>query len=182
MEVESPTALDIATLVIAVFGAVVAMMALGWQVASWLLSGGRAKVELRNGAIHERGDPYVTVPADKAIGSDLVTQGFTRRAIFINVRNVGRLPISVTGWHLKFPAAMTLGEMNHPRATFPHRLEVGESKEWHIEVDTDVQTILRAAQRKAKVSDVEVRGVVELGNGKKTTTRQKIVFPASDLE
>jgi hypothetical protein len=41
--VTDPTALDITTLVIAVIGLAAALLSLGWQVASWMLSGPRVR-------------------------------------------------------------------------------------------------------------------------------------------
>src|SRR5690606_23334035 len=183
MEPQPPAALDITTLVVAICAAVVAATALGWQVASWLLSGGRAKVELRNGAMRHIGGQYATVPAHKPLGQELAEQGFTRRAVFVNVRNVGRLPVSVSWWDLKLPGGIRFGEMNPLHGPkFPHRLDVGESVTWAMTVDGDMLFALRAAQKQAKVGNVEVRAVVSLGSGKEIKTPQRITFTANELE
>lgn len=183
MEPQPPTALDITTLVVAICAAVVAATALGWQVASWLLSGGRAKVELLNGALHQFGPQWVVMPPNKPLDPSAAANGFTRRAIFVEVRNVGRLPITVTSWQLKLPGGVKIGELNSPNGPkLPHRLEVGDNATWAIEVDGQLVAALHATRRMAKVDDVEVRAVVSLGSGKEITTRRRITFTAKELE
>ncbi|SHJ58156.1 hypothetical protein SAMN05421803_107168 [Nocardiopsis flavescens] len=183
MEPQPPTALDITTLVVAICAAVVAATALGWQIASWLLSGGRAKVELLNGALHQFGPQWIVMPPNKPLDPSGAANGFTRRAIFVEVRNVGRLPITVTSWQLKLPGGVKIGELNSPNGPrLPHRLDVGDSEKWAIEVDSELVAALRATRKMAKVDDVEVRAVVSLGSGKEIKTPQRITFTAKELE
>lgn len=90
------TALDVTTLVIAVFGAVTAMASLVWQLANHHLTGARVKVHLRAGWLGMGG--AVTMPWDQ-FREAARPEGVTGPTmVAVEVRNVGRLPCSVMGW------------------------------------------------------------------------------------
>ncbi|MFL1430299.1 MULTISPECIES: hypothetical protein [unclassified Nocardiopsis] len=182
MEPQPPTALDIATFVIAVVAAVTAAVSLTWNVVSWLFSGGRATAELDDGVIQANGVAYALTERGKPIDPNAAKYGFTKRAIFVTVRSVGRLPVTVAQWHLKLPG-LRYGEMNSPHGpSLPHRLEPGEHAQWAIEVDEQMLATLRTTRGRAKVDDVEVYAVVSLGSGKEIKTPQRINFTAKELE
>jgi hypothetical protein len=101
--------MDVAALVIAVFGAVLGMASLAWQLASHLRRG-RITVELRVGAMHDKGSRLLTTKfADIARkGEDpwtqLVKQGYTHPVITVRVRATGRVPVTVERygvWHAR---------------------------------------------------------------------------------
>ena len=54
----------------------------------------------------------------------------------------------------------------------PHRLEIGESETWGVELEkiTQLAQVLRVGKR---LSSVKVRAEIELGNSKVISTRQK---------
>ncbi len=47
--------MEVLTLAIAVLGLLIACLSFGWQIASWLLDGRRAKLVLKNGAMGRGG-------------------------------------------------------------------------------------------------------------------------------
>ena len=182
MEPQPPTGLDVATLWIAVIAAITAAVSLTWNVLSWLFSGGLAKAELDNGAIHANGRAYALIERGKPVDPSAAKSGFTRRALLLAVRSVGRLPVTVAQWQLKLPG-LSYGEMNSPHGPrLPHRLEPGEHAVWAIEVDEQMLATLHTSRTWAKVDEVEVYAVVKLGSGKEIKTPQRITFTANELE
>lgn len=84
----------------------------GWPAATFFLTGGRVKVELRIGAMHHAGTGMVTSPVGSARPEDavkLAQQGYTRPIVAVRVRNIGRLPVIVTGWSIGASSAPTRG-------------------------------------------------------------------------
>lgn len=103
--------MDTATLSIALFGAVVATLSLGWQVAAWVLEGRRVRVTLRHGLMaHGRS-------ATGAVGRDCKPQdlGILRaqgmdgpEVVAITVTNLGRSPVTIS----KYSVFLTKGGLS----------------------------------------------------------------------
>jgi hypothetical protein len=96
----SPSTLDIITLIVAIFGVALASGSLAWQTASFVLSGSRVRVNLRRGAMR-RGIPGETAriagPREPSESDhDMMRrQGFTHEVLIVEVRNIGRMAVSV---------------------------------------------------------------------------------------
>jgi hypothetical protein len=123
------------TMVTAIAGVTLASLSLGWQAATYHLTGGRAKVTLLVGAMG-RGGMFTAEP--HKLGSDvfdrMAEQGYRRPIVAVRVANVGRQPITVDRWSLKIKKGLTLtpvGELIG--APMPHRLEVGQSETWAMD-------------------------------------------------
>jgi len=102
-----------------------------WQSVTWKLEGSRAKVELRIGALHENpGNPAViTYPAHRSWADvgEARQRGFTRRALFLTVRSIGRQPVTIERWGVVFPGGVKISQLNSKLGPdLPHRLDVGE--------------------------------------------------------
>jgi len=96
----SPSTLDIVTLIVAIVGVVFACASLAWQAASFVLSGSRVRVKLRRGALkRDSSGRLIRVQGQLSPKqSDLEVlrqQGFTDDVLIIEVRNVGRMAVSV---------------------------------------------------------------------------------------
>ncbi|NJP34174.1 hypothetical protein [Micromonospora thermarum] len=125
-----------ASLVVAICGLVLACLSLGWQAANFVLAGGRVKVELRVGAT---GSQAMLTAEPNSFKPDWLTelaqQGYRQPIAAVRVANVGRQPVTVERWGFRHPAAGTL----FPMADFigkplPHRLEVGQSETWAMDL------------------------------------------------
>ena len=135
-------------LAVAVCGVVLASLSLGWQAASYVLSGGRVKVKLLVGALGN--GAIVTGPAEN-LSADwlegLASQGFSEPIVAITVANVGRQPVKVARWGLKSGLGMSLWPpANGIGPSLPHRLEAGDAATWAVDTMT-VQAFFQAANQ-----------------------------------
>lgn len=173
------TFIDIATLVIACFGAVMAVLSLGWQIAAWALEGRRVRVVLKHGAIGRGG-----IVAGSVDGSgkprDLRShreQGFTGPEVLgITATNMGRAPVTIS----RYSATLIGGRLSFTPAgdqiigpDLPFRLQPGESESWYVEMNT-VHAVVDAAAAVDKASSRGVAMTVELGTGDTKKTRHHI--------
>lgn len=150
-----PTALDITTLVIALIGLVAALVSLGWQVASWLLSGPRVRAGISHG---------VMTMSDGSIGPPCIA---------VEARNVGRAEASLVSWGLRLPDGGTFVPPMSPGTwwgpSLPHPLAGGHSVTWLVDIGSIVE-----ARAQAGFDEVDVRSVVTLGSGKKVESASTI--------
>jgi hypothetical protein len=183
------------SLVVGTCGVALASLSLGWQAATYVLTGGRVKVRLRVGGLGNGG--LVTAPPNSLSANwweQLASQGYRRPIIAVTVVNVGRQPVTVARWGLKsglgmslYPAADSIG----PR--LPHRLEVGESETWAVDL-AHVHAFIQAARETMGNSQVgsgpsgsllgrieaqraaqeDVVGVVELADGRTKRSKDAI--------
>ena len=176
------TALDLATFAIAVLALVTATLALGWQVLTHFLTGGRIKAEMLVGALHASGDNMVTAEAtqERASGKwlpELAGQGYVTPIFGVRVRNIGRLPVTVESWGLKTspgsigvtPVGLSSG------SALPHRLEAGTSETWVMEA-APVFNLAAATKETSNYDAVNIFGTVELADGRKYETPQRLRF------
>jgi hypothetical protein len=123
-------------LVVGICGVVLASLSLGWQAATYVLTGGRITVGLRVGGLGNGG--MATAPPE-TLSQDwlenLASQGFSRPIVAVTVANIGRQPVTVARWGLKSGLGMSL----YPVADsigpdLPHRLDIGESATWAVDM------------------------------------------------
>lgn len=149
-----------------------------WQGVTWRLGGLRGKAKVLKGAIQEHRMAYGTLPAKRSwaeVEADLAGQGFTKNALFLQVINKGRQPIQVERWCVRFPGKIRVAELRSTLGPpLPHRLEVGASKMWGIELETLMPTVEQLCRTKRKRS-IPVRLEVELGHDKTLRTRGRRV-------
>jgi hypothetical protein len=97
--------------------------------------------------------------------------------IVMLVRNVGRLPVTVTEWSVVAeptgtsfrPVANSIGE------TLPHRMEPGTTETWAVRL-TEVVDPIEAAKHAFNVpkGTMRLRGQVGLGDGRSKRTRESL--------
>lgn len=147
---------------------------LGWQVAQWLLSGGRPKAVLLHGVL----DGSAALSGPVARGGERIDVGNLRRqgyegpeALGLQVTNHGRAPIVVDrvtirarGGVMSFvPIGVLIG------AELPHKVEPGANNSWYVEL----AHAHRLASSSREVLHERVTGVymtAELGTGKSVKT------------
>jgi hypothetical protein len=187
--------MNVASLVVGICGVVLASLSLGWQAAIYVLTGGRVKVKLRVGGLGRGG--MATAPPNSLTASwweNLASQGFQRPIVAVTVANVGRQPVTVVRWGL----VSGLGTSLYPMADsigppLPHRLDVGESETWAVDlaaVDAFIgatretlgksqpepgppTTLFRIQAQMASQKEAIV-GVVELAAGRPKRSRESI--------
>jgi hypothetical protein len=119
----------------------------------------------------------VTIPPrslTKDSAKTFQSQGLTQLVVAVQVRNVGRLPVTVSSWSLKtMPggiAVQPVGQSIGP--PLPHRLEGGESETWAMDRSGLMGVVATTASvLKIPVDRIGIRGEVTLGDGR--TVRAK---------
>jgi hypothetical protein len=162
------------TLAIAAAGLALAALSLGWQAATFFLSGPRVRVELREGLRGPQGvmiaPPSVYTEAGLAA---LEHQGYTEPVLAVMAVNHGRLPTTVNSWLIKFGNSVTYGNPNDPRnPSLPHRLEPHTSVSWYAPLD-DLQK-LQAEFVDQSDEAAGARAVVDLGNRENVASKNMI--------
>lgn len=171
---ELQSTLAIVAVVLSALSFALACLALGWQVASWLLSGGRVKATLKHGVLGP--GSAVTRPVGRSGGlmslATLHAQGFIGTEVLaVDVANVGRAPVTVArysgrllGAGVSFvPVADAMGP------ALPCRIDPGESQTWYA--DMAAVRALVATGQELQAGARQVRMAVELGTGKTVETR-----------
>lgn len=165
---------------VSIVALVLSALSIGWQAATFVLTGGRVKVELRVGAFHASGSGMIHAAvkdAASAWSGHEAAQGYTRPVLVVQVRNVGRLPVTVTEWSV---VAQPGGASFRPVAgsigpNLPYRMEPGTSETWAV----DAGEVLNLAKVSAATSKVaggvtRIHGRVGLGDGRIVTTTEAL--------
>jgi len=153
MRADSLTGLDIATLVVAVLGALTGIAALIAQVWHFALSGYRVRVT----------------------SSTAFLTAQSQWALSVDVANVGRMPVTINGAGVLFGDDQRIPlihrSYNAPidGPTFPHRLVDGDSATWVI----DPLMILDGLRREGGGHRM-VCAYIRLATGEKKTARRSI--------
>jgi hypothetical protein len=175
--VKGTSSLEILTLVVAIVGVSLALASLAWQAATFVLSGSRVRLTLRRGALRRTVGGVARMSGLQLSASDYAVmhkQGFTEEILLVEVRNRGRMAVSVEdvsattedGWGFQRAA-----DPENP--SLPHRLEPGAKETWHIELSV-FQHLVNTDGKQRKVW---MR--VELGTGKVLRTKQAtLVVPS----
>lgn len=185
--------MTVATFVVAILGWVTATVSLTWNIISWLFSAGRAKVELRMGAVTASG--YMTSPVQsdgwKSVEENLTLNGLQGEpAFFVVVRNTGRIPITVEGCSFRAGNGMessTVGRPDWGVGAFPVRIEAGESetfayRDFRV---TGLMDVIKELPQKPRTGGLgeamkpdvrSIRAKVQLGNGKSRLGRPVLRF------
>lgn len=165
-------------LLIAALSLVLASLSLGWQIAQWLLSGGRPRATLMHGVWQGPG-AYVGPVGKDGAGFDLTPlrrQGIEGPPVLgIQVTNHGRAPVVVESVQLRPRGGVMrfvpVGERLGP--DLPYTLEPGSNASWYLTADH--ATTLAESSR--DVLGEKVTGVymsAQLGTGKTVTTGQTL--------
>lgn len=183
--------MTVASLVVGICGVVLASLSLAWQAANYVLTGGRVKVTLLVGTIADHG--MMTSPPDKLDPGWLrffSSDGELTAIVAVKVANVGRQPVTVARWALKYgPDERTYPTDGPVWPVLPRRLEVGESDLWAIDLmqalhfvqsvqkyldeykTTSPRSGLRQLKARVGSQRTRVMAEVELADGRSTLSR-----------
>lgn len=125
---------------ISVLGVALSCISLGWQAATYVLTGGRVRVQLKVGATSASGVQQVLGPVGAMSGDwakTFIAQRFNRPVVAVEAVNIGRQPVTVTGWGLQTPNGMSLSMHDYSEVVgppLPYTLEVGGAPaKWVVE-------------------------------------------------
>jgi hypothetical protein len=170
--------MEVVTLGIAAAGLALAGLSLGWQAATFFMSGPRVKASLSEGF---RG-PLGVMIAPPAVYTDeglaaLEQQGYTEHVVSVTATNKGRLPTTVRSWSLHFGNRAIFNNPQDSRnPALPHRLEPHTAETWYapledivpfVEVFTDQSDHART-----------IRAAIAVATGETVMSRQRIVVGA----
>lgn len=167
-----------AALLVASISLVVSGLALGWQIAVWLMSGSRPRINLTHAVT---GPALASTPIRRG-GSlkdyqHMRDQGWDGPELLgIEVTNHGRIRLQITRFAVVHPTSGTvLGILapNEFSAPLPHFIDPGTTAAWYGDLDTarQVVTAMNAAE---STSGRDVKMRVTLGTGKELTTKRSV--------
>jgi hypothetical protein len=171
--------LEIATLVIAVIGLVLATLSLIWQASTFFLTGPRVKVRLSEGLRSPQGGVVIAPPSiyTEAGRAALDADGYTEHVLAVTARNAGRAPVSLTRWSLRFGNEVVVvypgGGGNVP---LPHRLEPAADITWYAPVPDVVPYVADFVDQSERARTL--RGEVDTALGTTVASRQRITVGA----
>lgn len=173
------TPLQVATFCIAVLALVASLLALGWNIAQWLLSGGRARVELSVGFVEKISTRYALFPLSPN-GLEEARKEMERNningdlAYFITVRNVGRTALTVRSVQFRVDptreAFGTMGGGDWGDKT-PARVETGDSVVIGMSAEFLIDMAAVVRNKHKGMDPVVMRAEADLGTGKTVTSK-----------
>ena len=171
------TTLDIVTLVVAVFGALLGLAALVWNIAEFRLAGPRVKVAIKAAVISKAMEDAIT--GLEAVWTQNFDPRINERAVAIWVRNVGRFPTSIETYRVDVAEGYAFTDTQSlVGPPVPHRLEAGEAATWYIGFDA-VRAAKGAVEDTMKLKDRPLRASVFLGDGRRIESEDSLTIPSS---
>jgi len=167
--------LSLAALIVSIVSLVLAVASITWQAASFHLAGSRVKVTLKKGAAGSGNLVlgHVQVPTESM--EDLAAQGIGEPVIAIEARNVGRLGVSVVAWGVVLENGFEFiqSEPVLGNKAMPHRMDAGDLARWSAPL-APVKAAVRVSENEA----LNVWMYVELGTGRRVTTKERLLISA----
>lgn len=167
---------QVATAVVAGLAFLLAVVSLGWQIASWRMSGPRVSVRLLVGGLRGTTHASVTVRADKDWRANLTefrNEGMTP-LVGVEVVNSGRAATSVTGVQGALDSGQRFGTLDNPLGKpLPHRLDSHDSGVWFLPL-SDATEIIDAVRRQPDKYPIPTRLTmrIDLGGGNTIETER----------
>ena len=168
--------MEVSALAVAIVSLVLSAVAIGWQVANYLLTGVRVKVETRYGALAAGGLVSWDRPPAEWELQQLGEYGPVQPLTVVRVRNVGRATTSVESVGVDVGGGTVFQQLSGlPNPELPHRLE-GQSAQSFMLDAQEVAAGRRAAQSSGigGKGDGRLRGVATLGSGREVKDRRGI--------
>lgn len=161
-----------------IIGAVAGSVSLGWNVAAYLLAGGRASVEMTVGLYN--GSDLFVMPTpkeginvyDNPIGSPV------DHVLVVQIFSKGRQGMTVDGVKLVDRSGMSYLPTRFLRGGPPARMEVHASHTVVLRMN-EVNVNVHEALRRTAMTELRLRAAVRFGNGK-TIRSKPIRFYAGD--
>lgn len=162
------------TLAVAIYAAVMSTAALCWQLVQYRLSGIRAAIELRHGFIVMDSDnPEV---AQTEFTTSLPVFGpqfpdYRPHTFFVTVRNVGRLPFSVSDPEMILKKGISVKSAVFKSKPDKSVVGVGEAARWVFSLPSLADHVDPLKQR-VGVEKLQMRAIVGLGNGRYIVSKE----------
>jgi hypothetical protein len=171
--------MEVATLVIAVVGLALAMLSLGWQAATFFLSGPRVKVYLREGLRGPVGVMLAPASIYTGEGRDALTRmGYTEHVLGVEAVNRGRLPATIGHWSLKFKNDVAYQNPTDPtNPSLPFRLEPETSATWYAPAE-DLQEVQDAFTDQSE-RQATLHAEITLASGRTIRSKNALVIGAT---
>jgi len=178
--------MTVASFVFSAVALALSCAALGWQMLSWFLAGGRVKVGIRVGVI----DPTSTRNFNLPLHPDVVEEAKRAAAqnglsgvvaYFVTVRNIGRTALTIQDVGFRAPTNERYGmlEGGDWGDKLPKRLETGESAVCVYDA-AFLQNMAALQCMKHQLDLAPMRAEVELGTGKMAYSKeQAMIEPAA---
>ena len=168
-----------AALLVACVSLVVSGLALGWQVAMWLLNGGLVRTQLMHGLV---GRGSVAEGAVKRGGnrrnlSSMRAQGWDGPEVLgVQVTNTGRARVQVTAFGIRQGRKGMV--INYPSGNqispeLPMWIEAGSSATWYADI-ADGTALVYATDQSRMPGPRQLRMTITLGTGKSIITRRHV--------
>lgn len=170
------TTADAITLGIASLGAFTGIASLAITISQFWLSGPRVRVtisagwSLPNGISVTGGDSWDIVGLPKVVNDSV-------KAVVVTATNRGRIAATITGWGLVFGKEKNYHTPNLTAySELPARIEAGDSRSFGMPLQQFIEATCDAS-RDADRTRHEVRGRVNLGDGRKLRSRESLTIP-----
>ncbi len=164
--------MDVATLIFAVFGLVLAVLSLAWQAVTWRLSGSRVQVDMLVGATNGSKDGTVVVDARWRAGVEQFEDlGMHHRLLAIRIRNTGRAATSLVSYHAALDTGPRIGAVGVPAGPplLPHRLEAESEVLYYLDFDQLLHALAGLHNSEQRPKSVRMQAV--LGSGKTVSSK-----------
>lgn len=185
-----------AALALGIFGSLLAVASLSWQIATFKLSGSRVKVKLKIAGL--RSDAVMTGPVNSNWLTTLqqyASMGYAP-CLAIEARNVGRLGVDIIRCQALFSNGMGYDPGHSANPPSGYRLEHGQTKSWFVAIEPIQAVVDTAAEfyqeketlRRRRTlfnafappplpdSGQRIKLSLELGTGKIKKTRERLVM------
>ena len=168
-----------AALFVACLSLVISGLALGWQIAMWLLNGGRAKAQLMHGVFGRGGvaSGPVQMLGRRLRLSGLREQGWAGPEVLgVRVTNTGRARLQVTAFGIRQGRkgmAANYPSGNEYSPDLPAWIEPGSSETWYADLQ-DGAALIHATKQSGMRGSNELRMTITLGTGKMIITRRRL--------
>lgn len=178
LQVAGVSAIEIVTLAIGGAGLGLAALSLGWQAATFFMSGPRVKVRFGEGF---RGPLGVMIAppgvyTEQGLAS-LEHQGYTEHVLAVTAMNKGRFPATIRNWSICFGNRATFTNPQDLRnPPLPHKLEPHTAQTWYAPVDEVVPFVDMFSDQNERARTAS--GAVDTATNKTVVSRQRIVVGA----
>lgn len=165
------------SLAIALLGLVIAAVSVGWQMLTWRLEAGRARVSLLHGVATPSQVVHGKVEDGRLRDLSSIHAQFPggTEVLGVSVINVGRSSIHIPRFSLEVRPeglSLTSASRDHVGTTFPVEVVPGRRVELWFELDA-ARALVNAARNAGDIAR-EVRGKIELENEEVVTTRETV--------
>ena len=157
------TGFELATFILAVCALLGMIVALAWRFADWKSVHRGIRVDIHHA---------VAVGEGLGVGE--------HRVIAVSANNVGRAPVSLTGWGLRLPHGRDVVFFEQTPGSgpaLPLTLQPGHEATWHMMLDAVVASLADRTSNRA----FALHGFVRLGTGRTVLSKKKITISSSEV-